>query len=263
MGKILTYVGGSKGGTGKSLVSMGLIDYLRRTAPKDEILLFETDSTNPDVGRLYKKTKGVVVENLALNENEDNWTDLIDMVDQSKAPHIIINSMAGANLGIEAQGEFLNEAIEQDILDIDLKCLWVMNKDKDSVDLLRQYMERIRHAVIYPIKNLWFGKESEFSYYRDSNEGRAICQMVQKRGGRDFNFPVLNQKLTYKLYTQQENFDEIREALPGGLRISLSHWITQVNLIFESIYSKGTYETNGNGNKKSSPPAGAELEKDA
>jgi MinD superfamily P-loop ATPase len=51
--KDLVYVGGSKGGTGKSLTCMALVDYFRKNFPQDEILLIETDSSNPDVGRLY------------------------------------------------------------------------------------------------------------------------------------------------------------------------------------------------------------------
>jgi hypothetical protein len=235
MKRNLFYVGGSKGGTGKSLVAMGLIDYLQRTYPQDEILLFETDATNPDVGRLYRKTKGMTVENLALNEDEDNWANLIDLIDQSNTPHIVINSMAGANLGIEARGQFLNEALDEGIIEVEFRCLWIMNKDKDSVDLLRQYMDHIKYATVYPVKNLWFGKETDFSYYHDSNEGRYIHDMVQKRGGRDFCFPVLNSKLTHRLYTQQMPFSEIRESITGGMRLSLSHWITQVNSIFGNV----------------------------
>jgi hypothetical protein len=238
MKKILTFVGGSKGGTGKSLVCMGLVDYLRKTFPMDDILLFETDATNPDVGRLYKKTKGIVVENLALNEHEDNWSSFIDIIDQSKARHVVVNSMAGANIGVEAQGYFLNEAIDDEILNVDFKCLWVMNKDKDSVDLLGKFMEQIKHAVIFPVKNLWFGKEFEFNYYNESNEGKLVREMVLKRGGMDLTLPTLNQKLTYKLYTQQINFDEIRETVSGGMRISLSHWVNQVGAMFESVYIK-------------------------
>jgi hypothetical protein len=235
MRKNLFYIGGSKGGTGKSLVTMGLIDYLQRIYEQDEILLFETDTTNPDVGRLFKKTKGVTVENLALNEDEDNWANLIDIIDQSTAPHIVVNSMAGANLGVETRGQFLNEAIDEGIIDVNFRCLWIMNKDKDSVDLLRQYMERIRYAIVYPIKNLWFGKEVDFTYYHDSNEGRNIHDMVQKRGGRDFCLPVLNSKLTHRLYTEQLSFADIREDITGGMRLSLSHWISQVSAIFENV----------------------------
>ena len=43
-------VGGCKGGVGKSMVSIALLDYLlRRDTP---VLLIDTDTSNPDVWRL-------------------------------------------------------------------------------------------------------------------------------------------------------------------------------------------------------------------
>jgi cellulose biosynthesis protein BcsQ len=75
--KNLTYVGGSKGGTGKSLFCMALVDYFRKTRPGEEILLIETDSSNPDVGRLYANSPGVVIDGLLLNEEEKGWTAMI------------------------------------------------------------------------------------------------------------------------------------------------------------------------------------------
>ena len=64
--KNLSYVGGSKGGTGKSLFSMALTDYLRKTFPGDQIMLVETDSSNPDVGRLYEGKEGVALHGVTL-----------------------------------------------------------------------------------------------------------------------------------------------------------------------------------------------------
>ena len=78
MQKDLVYVGGSKGGTGKSMVCMALVDYFRKTFPKDTILLFETDSSNPDVGRLYRETKGVMLRGLVLNEENSGWMTVLD-----------------------------------------------------------------------------------------------------------------------------------------------------------------------------------------
>ena len=43
-------VSGAKGGVGKSLVTMALLDYLG-----EKTALLETDITNPDVGKSYKK----------------------------------------------------------------------------------------------------------------------------------------------------------------------------------------------------------------
>ena len=48
------YVGGSKGGVGKSLFSFALVDYLLNR--KVNILLVDTDTDNPDV---FKRTRGL------------------------------------------------------------------------------------------------------------------------------------------------------------------------------------------------------------
>ena len=44
-------VGGSKGGVGKSIVSMTLIDHLRKLDKK--VVLIESDTSNPDVWKAY------------------------------------------------------------------------------------------------------------------------------------------------------------------------------------------------------------------
>ncbi len=43
------YVGGSKGGIGKSMISAALIDTLEQRG--EQILLVETDTANPDVAK--------------------------------------------------------------------------------------------------------------------------------------------------------------------------------------------------------------------
>ncbi len=49
------YVGGSKGGVGKSLFSFALIDYLLEKDRK--VLLVDTDTDNPDVYKAHKNRR--------------------------------------------------------------------------------------------------------------------------------------------------------------------------------------------------------------
>ena len=44
-------VGGCKGGVGKSMVALALVDYLLQRG--EPVLLIETDTSNPDVWRMY------------------------------------------------------------------------------------------------------------------------------------------------------------------------------------------------------------------
>ena len=231
--KNLIYVGGSKGGTGKSMVCLALVDYFRKNFPKDEILLFETDSSNPDVGRLYKKTKGVSLKGLQLDEEEDGWMEMVDTIDVTKAKHVIINSMAASNLGIQTQGSLLDQNIIDENLKVKFNVFWVMNRNKDSVTLLRDFLKNMTSAVVYPVLNLYFGKEEEFSFYRSSED---IHEMVAERGGRQLVFPNLNDLIADKLYTDEINLEELPSHLKLGMRTGLERWLSIVKQTFDEIY---------------------------
>jgi hypothetical protein len=231
--KNLVYVGGSKGGTGKSMVCSALVDYFRKTFPEDRVLLIETDSSNPDVGRLYSNTQGVVLKGLVLNEEDSGWIELVDEIDETPARHIIVNSMAAANLGVKKQGFLLNKSVENGDLDVRFDVFWVMNRNKDSVTLLRGFLGFMSSATVYPVLNLYFGKQEEFSFYRSSMD---IHEEVTERGGRLLLFPNLNDLIADKIYT-----DEISlEALPGhlklGMRTGLEHWLAEVKEVFDGVY---------------------------
>ena len=248
MKKNLIYVGGSKGGTGKSMVCMSLVDYFRKAFPKDTILLVETDTSNPDVGRLYKETKGVVTAGLVLNEEDSGWMELVDEIDTTKAKHVIINSMAASNLGVQTQGSLLDMNVLEGNVEVDFKAFWVMNRNKDSVTLLRDFMENMKSAVVYPVLNLYFGKEEDFTFYRSSED---IHEAVSVRGGRQLTFPNLNDLIADKLYTDEVNLEALPKHLRLGMRTGLERWLKLVKETFDEVFLKdkaadqGTQATEG------------------
>jgi hypothetical protein len=230
--KNLIYVGGSKGGTGKSLVCMALMDYFRKTFPEDEILLIETDSSNPDVGRLYRKTKGVIPGGLMLNEDDSGWMQMIDDIDETSARHIIINSMAASNLGIRQQGGMLDRNILNGRLDVKFTVFWVLNRQKDSVLLLKDFLQWMKSATVYPVLNLYFGKEDEFSFYRSA---RDIQEMILERGGKPLVIPNLNDLIADRLYTDEINLEELPSHLKLGMRTGLERWLATVKESFDEV----------------------------
>ena len=235
MKKNLIYVGGSKGGTGKSMVCMALVDYFRKTYPKDTILLCETDTSNPDVGRLYVDTKGVDMKGLVLSEEDSGWMVLVDEIDSTKAKHIIINSMAASNSGVQAQGSLLDMNVLEGNIDVDFKALWVMNRSKDSVILLREFMENMKSAIVYPVLNLYFGKEEDFTFYRSSED---IHEAISVRGGRQIIFPNLNDLIADKLYTDEINLESLPKQLRLGMRTGLERWLRIVKETFDEVFLK-------------------------
>jgi hypothetical protein len=223
--KNLIYVGGSKGGTGKSMVCMALVNYLRTIFPRDEILLVETDSSNPDVGRLYRRTNGVISCGLLLNEDDSGWMQLVDDIAKTPARHVVVNSMAASNLGIQKHGSLLDSNILNGRLDVKFNVFWALNRNKDSVVLLRDFLQWMKSATIYPVLNLYFGKDEEFLFYRAADD---IQQMILERGGRSLTFPSLNDLIADKLYTDEINLEELPSYLGLGMRTGLERWLTTV-----------------------------------
>ena len=62
---ILYFIGGSKGGVGKSFLSMALADFLTKYKNR-KIILVESDTSNPDVGKTFAHNDDVEVLSLSL-----------------------------------------------------------------------------------------------------------------------------------------------------------------------------------------------------
>ena len=230
--KNLVYVGGSKGGTGKSMVCMSLVNYFRTTFPQDEIMLIETDSSNPDVGRLYRRTEGVASHGWFLNEEDSAWMAMIDAIAKTSARHIIINSMAASNTGIQNHGALLDNNILNGRLNVKFNVLWALNRNKDGVLLLKDFLTWMKSATVYPVLNLYFGKEDEFVFYRAASD---IQQMILERGGRSITFPSLNDLIADRLYTDETNLEELPDHLGLGMLTGLERWLSMVKDSFDQV----------------------------
>ncbi len=93
----IIYIGGSKGGVGKSKMSFALIDYLRRN--KEQVLLVESDNANPDVYKAHVKlTHGLEDEGLVCKildlDTAEGWIELVNEADKYPDHTLVINSAA-------------------------------------------------------------------------------------------------------------------------------------------------------------------------
>ncbi len=68
-------VGGSKGGVGKSFVTLALVDYLQRT--DINVVLVETDTSNPDVMKAVHAEIECVSSNL---DDVSGWIEVSEML---------------------------------------------------------------------------------------------------------------------------------------------------------------------------------------
>src|SRR5258708_37655951 len=129
-------VGGGKGGVGKSMLSMALLDYLRgvENAP----LLIETDTSAPDVWKAYKAD----VESQCIDlEQRDGWLELLDVLDRNADTATVINTKAANQVGLRKFGGMLIEALRQQKRK--LVALWVIDRKRDGLELLGGFLETL------------------------------------------------------------------------------------------------------------------------
>lgn len=152
MAKKIYLIGGSKGGVGKSMVSMATIDFLQEQG--ESILLIESDTSNPDVWKGYHDSVATELVNL---DEADGWIQLINLCDSKQDSIVVINTAARNNTGVSAYGTTLNSTLAE--LQRDLVTLWVINRQRDSLELLKDYMDAIPDALVHVVRNGYFGDE--------------------------------------------------------------------------------------------------------
>lgn len=128
----LYFIGGSKGGVGKSFLSMALADFLTKYKGR-KIILVESDTSNPDVGKTFAHNDDVEVLSLSL-DNADGWIELVNYCEGSQRD-LVVNSAARSGEAVEKFGGTLIGSLEE--LHMQLISFWVINRQRDSIELLK------------------------------------------------------------------------------------------------------------------------------
>jgi len=224
MAKRIYLIGGSKGGVGKSMVTMTVVDYLGQQGEK--VLLIESDTANPDVWKAYKDSVETELVNL---DDADGWINLVNLCDSKPDSVVVINSAARNNTGVSAYGETLNSTLAE--LKRELVTLWVINRQRDSLELLKEYMEAIPNAMIHVVRNGHFGEEKKFELYN----GSKLRALVEERGGQSVTFPDLADRVSDDLYSKRLTIEAAAKELPIGNRAELLRWRGEVKKVLEGI----------------------------
>ena len=106
MSNTIFLIGGGKGGVGKSLMSMAVLDFLQATGKRP--FLVETDTSVPDVFKTYGEAVGGELVNL---DEREGWIDLVNLVESSPESTVVINTGARNQTGISNFGRTLSKAL--------------------------------------------------------------------------------------------------------------------------------------------------------
>ena len=211
--KPIFVVGGCKGGVGKSMVALALADYLLQRG--EPILLLETDTANPDVWRMYAQEQDVVAETLDLDQAE-GWIDLANVCDAHPERVVVLNTAARNHRGVAAHGEMLDRALPE--LQRRLVTFWVINTQRDSLELLEDYARLLPGAAIHVVRNTFFGTPDKFDLYPTT----AVAREIARRRGKILTLDRLADRVSNELYSRRLAVAKALQRGPNA-RLPRSH----------------------------------------
>ena len=208
--KLVIWVTGGKGGTGKSTFARAVLSVLA----KHGIDVFAVDG-DPENAQLYRYCQGVgngvVRAELAKRQGGDNILDAMER----KAPSVVLADVAagGSQILMRLQDEslFLSDAAE---LGYQFTVVSLLSPIKDSINMLKQAMDTthgydVRHVAV---KNLHFQPLSLFELFDSSKTKRRF----EAEGGIVLTMRELFSP-TYALVDEQNLPFHIAEQVEGGL----------------------------------------------
>lgn len=246
----LYFIGGSKGGVGKSFVSIALTDYLTQKQNK-KIKLIESDTSNPDVGKTFINDEKVEVVSCRLDD-ADGWIELVNICEGS-GMDVVVNSAARSNEAVSEFGTTLIGSLEE--LQMELITFWIINRQRDSIELLKKYMESVP-SPLHVVRNTFYGDPKKFELYNTSKTKTE----VEARGGKSLDFPDLADRVADDIYSKRLTIEHALEDMPLGNRAELKRWRGLSWSMFDSIIeTQAPSEKKGKKPKKS---AATKEEKD-
>ena len=228
MTKPIYIVGGSKGGVGKSLVSMALVNHLSQAG--EEVFLIDADTSNPDVWKCYE---GEIASELVNLDEADGWIRFVNICDENKGSAVVVNTAARNNSGVASYGKTLSQSLEE--LERQLVTLWVINRQRDSLELLQDYIDAIPNSTVHVFKNGYFGADAKFELYN----GSKVKKSVEAKGGSSLLFPDMADRVSDDIYSNRLSIAKAWQTMPIGNRAELRRWLEEVDKVFGPVAVNG------------------------
>jgi hypothetical protein len=213
MSNTIFLVGGGKGGVGKSLMSIALLDFLHTTGQRPSLV--ETDTSVPDVFKTYGEAVGGELINL---DEREGWIDLVNLVESNPESTVVINTGARNQTGISNFGRTLGKALPE--LGRKLVVLWMIDRKRESLELLSDFRETIPEAEVHVVRNMYLGAEKKFELYNTSKMRAAI----ESHGGKSLNLPELADRVTDAMNKGRLTIERALGELSLGDRMELERW---------------------------------------
>jgi hypothetical protein len=192
----------------------------------------DTDTDNPDV---YKAYKDLALPNLACRMNSlddaDGWADLLDAVQNYPEHSIVINAAARTKTSTASHGDIMKEALRE--MQRDLIIFWVINRYRDSIELLHSFQQSFPDVTIHVCRNLYFGEPERFDLYNNSKAKETV-----EKTGRTLDFPAVANRVMDWLYSKRMSIRAAHPEMPLGTRAELQRWRARYAEMFTSVFGE-------------------------
>ena len=156
-------------------------------------------------------------ETINLDE-ADGWIHLVNVCDQHRDKTVIVNTAARNNNAVTQFGQTLDTTLDE--LGRKLVALWVINRQRDSLELLKEFMGAIPNALVHVVRNGYFGEERKFELYNNSK----LREAIEGKGGKSITLPDLADRVADDVYTRRMSLAAAAKVLPLGNRAELARW---------------------------------------
>lgn len=221
-GNKVIIVGGGKGGVGKSMVTMGVVDTLLTSGK--QVVLVESDDSNPDT---HKALNNLVTSEICNLDNEDGFIKLGNIIEANPAAYVIVNSAARATKKIIEHGGIISDVVREQKRE--LVMLWPINRQRDSVELLKEFLDGTDglYNATFVLKNTYFGTAEKFSRFDASTQKGRVTGTLE--------YPELNDLLADKIIDKRLAFSNATEGLTISERSVLGRFRNAVQKAFEVV----------------------------
>ena len=101
--------------------------------------------------------------------------------------------------------------------------LWVINRQRDSLELLADYLDSMPVGAdhqVHVVRNGYFGSAEKFQLYN----GSQLKQRIEEGGGLTLDFPDLADRVADQMATQRLTIQGALREMPLGHRAELIRW---------------------------------------
>ncbi|MFO7813627.1 MAG: hypothetical protein R6V21_11710, partial [Pelovirga sp.] len=177
----------------------------------------DADTRNPDVGRVYRDY--LTVEYIDLKQHE-GWMHLLDFLEQDQDREIVVSLPAGIGQHLEKEADALSEALKD--LGHQLVVYWPINRLKDSVVLLREFMKTplMKQSFhTHVIMNGFFGEKEKFTRWLDS---KTRSDFLMHEGAAESYLPELHHRVVDVVTGPFSQATDLKYSV----KIELERWIS-------------------------------------